>query len=376
MSPHLVDIVTDGDTLIILPYAKVAAEDAVSGAEDSVRAAKRVKTSNGNDAGRIKWRFIVPDDYERRDLKEAGDQGPKEAETGSTEAVSQEVFHFKVSMKHLALASPRAKLVLQGPFKESTPHESDGLLHWELEPIFEPAAFQTVLHIIHAQNDKLPPKVTLEFLAHVAAIADDLQCHGSVGIFASLWAQKLKITTPSEINEELARIILISSVFGLRELFEHATLQAILSSKGEMPVFGLPISSDTLDAIEETRINLMSRRLKRLHKIADRYNDQSLCVFCGAGSLGLLHINMRKNHLPIVPTLEPISMSLRHLEARVKRFSYPTNDYRELCPYNNPRSYYPARRKEHPDLREDIDEFLENFYSNIGKLKLKRTLES
>lgn len=36
---------------------------------------------------------------------------------------------FKTSMKHLTLASPRAKKVLQGCFSEATPQESDGLRH-------------------------------------------------------------------------------------------------------------------------------------------------------------------------------------------------------------------------------------------------------
>ena len=49
-------------------------------------------------------------------------------EAAPAEPVPPDIYLFKVSMKHLALASPRAKLVLQGPFKESSPHESDGLL--------------------------------------------------------------------------------------------------------------------------------------------------------------------------------------------------------------------------------------------------------
>ncbi|EHK18532.1 uncharacterized protein TRIVIDRAFT_47629, partial [Trichoderma virens Gv29-8] len=155
-------------------------------------------------------------------------------------------FHFQVSMRHLVSASPRAKAVLQGPFKESTPHESDGLLHWELEPLFDPIAFEIVMRIIHAQNDNLPEEVTIDLLANIAAIVDDLQCRRSVRIFASWWARKLAIQPPSEINIDLARSILISSVFGLQELFESSTLQAVLGSNGIMPIFELPISSDTL----------------------------------------------------------------------------------------------------------------------------------
>lgn len=166
--------------------------------------------------------------------------------------VIEEIFHFKVSMKHLVLACPRAKAVLQGPFKESTPHESDGLLHWELEPVFDPKAFEIVMNIVHARNNELPQEITLELLANIAVIVDDLQCRDSAGFFASWWAEKLAIEPPLEISIDLARIILISSVFGLPELFGSSTLQAILGSTGNMPVFGLPISSDILGEYSST----------------------------------------------------------------------------------------------------------------------------
>ena len=67
-----------------------------------------------------------------------------------------------------------------------------------------------------------------------------------IDFFASLWAKKLAIKPPEEMNIDLARCILISTVFGLKTLYESATFQAILSSTGPMPVFGLPISPDTL----------------------------------------------------------------------------------------------------------------------------------
>ncbi|KAL7954110.1 hypothetical protein V8C34DRAFT_295170 [Trichoderma compactum] len=364
MSLHLIDIVADGDTLIILPLVNVSDPDAVSdvravtveesiarygdldaianedndAADDSTRSAKRLKLSNDRDA---------------------------EPENGISEAASQEVFHFKVSMRHLVLASPRAKAVLQGPFKESTPHESDGLLHWELAPIFDPTAFETVMRIVHAQNKKLPEAVTLEQLANIAAIVDDLQCQESVDFFASLWAKKLAVKPPEEINIDLARCILISTVFGLKGLYESSTLQAILSSTGVMPVFGLPISPDTLDAIDNARKDLLRRRLRRLLTIAEKYKNPRLCLTCRAGSLGLMHVNMHANNLPMDSSKELTEESLKQLDIKVKCFAYPQMDYRDLC-----KAAY-KQHGLHPSLEDDINHFIKHFYTNIPKLKLR-----
>ncbi|KAL7908322.1 hypothetical protein GGI35DRAFT_58403 [Trichoderma velutinum] len=359
MSHNLIDIVADGDTLIILPLVKASDPDSVSdlgivaiersvardednaaATDDSIRSAKRLKLSNDRDA---------------------------EPQTGATEA-SQEIFQFRVSMRHLVLASARAKAVLQGPFKESTPHESDGLLHWELAPIFDPTAFETVMRIVHAQNKKLPEAVTLEQLANIAAIVDDLQCQESVDFFASLWAKKLTIKPPEEINIDLARCILISTVFGLKGLYESSTLQAILSSTGVMPVFGLPISPDTLDAIDNARKDLLRRRLRRLLTIAEKYKNPRLCLTCRAGSLGLMHVNMHANNLPMDSSKELTDESLKQFDIKVKCFAYPQVDYRDVC-----RLAQVAHKQHglHPSLEEDINHFIRHFYSNIPKLKLR-----
>ncbi|KAL5086376.1 hypothetical protein Trisim1_009101 [Trichoderma cf. simile WF8] len=375
MSHNLIDIVADGDTLIILPVgdssdtgssvsdvgAVVDEESVVDGEKDwadvetitdpkvianqetgttaneSIRAAKRLKLSDGSHA---------------------------EPETGTTEA-SQEIFHFRVSMRHLVLASSRAKAVLQGPFKESTPHESDGLLHWQLAPIFDPIAFETVMRIVHAQNKKVPEEVTLEQLANIAAIVDDLQCQESVDFFASLWAKKLAIKPPEEINVDLARCILISTVFGLKGLYESSTLQAILSSTGAMPVFGLPISPDALDAIDNARKDLLRRRLRRLLTIAEKYKNPRLCLSCRAGSLGLMHVNMHANNLPMDSSKELTNESLKQLDIKVKCFAYPQVDYRDLCKASH------KQHGLHPSLEEDINHFIKHFYTNIPKLKLR-----
>ncbi|KAL7931939.1 hypothetical protein V8C35DRAFT_282268 [Trichoderma chlorosporum] len=93
MATRRVDIDPDGDTLIILPTVQAKAE----------------KTDDGVAA--------VP----------ATGQETTKADGDKISETSEVIF--KVSMKHLTLASPRAKKVLQGSFSEAIPQESDGLRH-------------------------------------------------------------------------------------------------------------------------------------------------------------------------------------------------------------------------------------------------------
>lgn len=149
-------------------------------------------------------------------------------------------------MKHLILASPRAKAALQGSFRESIPHTTDGLRHWQFEPMFNPKAFEIVLDIIHAQFHKVPEEMTVEMLANIAVVVDDLNCRNSVSFFAKLWYSKLKDGLCHEICSNLVRIIFISSVLGLSEVFKESTRIAIYYSPDLIPAYGFPIASEIL----------------------------------------------------------------------------------------------------------------------------------
>lgn len=194
MSVSNVIIDPDGDTLIILPCV----EEAV-GAEDDQNTPSKV-TQNRSE------------------------------------------FHFKVSMKHLQLASRRAKAMFTGGYKESKPMEVDGLRHWAFEPMFDPDAFTTVMEIIHGKTQHFPQQVPLDHMAEIATIVDDLECQGAVWFFAKMWMSPLKYKlSHANCDENLTRWILIAYVFHEPEVFKSATLKAICSSTEPISTFGLPI---------------------------------------------------------------------------------------------------------------------------------------
>ncbi|KAL6898588.1 hypothetical protein GGI43DRAFT_384878 [Trichoderma evansii] len=225
-----VDINPDGDTLIILPFIKAANK-----AGDIAH--NRHSLSNNDDSLEVEPSLFVSDDQEE----------------GEDNIKSQEVYYFKVSMKHLLLAFSRAKALLQGPFRESIP-TADGLRHWKFDPIFDPEAFKIIISIIHAKSNNVPEQVSLEMLSEIAVIVNDLNCQDSVTIFTRFWLKALdSIITPlnrttafSDDGIYFARLIFIFSVFKLGMKFTIATHNAVLYSPSISSSFGLPIPPQIL----------------------------------------------------------------------------------------------------------------------------------
>lgn len=161
---------------------------------------------------------------------------------GSSDSLGvQTDLYFLCSKKHLALASRRADKIFASGFKEAIPDESDGLYHWKFEAVFDSEAFEIVLKIIHGKNRDIPRVVTLELLAGISAVVDDLECHDALWFFAKGWLFSHKACAPTWMNKELAQLILISFVFDDAVLFETSTHTAITCNTGLVPTFNLPI---------------------------------------------------------------------------------------------------------------------------------------
>ncbi|KAH7163499.1 hypothetical protein B0J13DRAFT_38090 [Dactylonectria estremocensis] len=200
-----------------------------------------------------------------------------------------ETTHFKVSKKHLAVASPRARTMFAGGFKESLPQE-DGFLHWNFEPIFDPKAFLIIMNIIHGKTRSLPQQVTFEMLAYISTIVDDLQCHDAVWFFAKRWLNDIPKDIPDVICQDLVRWILISVVFDEQMSFTQSTRIAIIESEDVMPTFNLPILPRITDLIDSTRQNILEQIINHIHDIMTKLcRKEAGCDFgCRSMMLGAL----------------------------------------------------------------------------------------
>ncbi|KAK5988328.1 hypothetical protein PT974_12478 [Cladobotryum mycophilum] len=239
---------------------------------------------------------------------------------------STEEVQFKVSMKHLAMASRRAKVMFEGSYTESVPQMSDGLRHWRFEPIFNPEAFEIIMNIIHAQNHKLPDKPTLDMLAHIAAIVDDLACQNAVVHFATLWLHQINPRPPSYPCLKLSQLILISSVFRNSDLFRSSTAEAILSYTGHMSTYELPIRPEILSMIEFRRNMCLGSLIEKLHELGETLGNGKQCDFdCSSMMLGSLISHARKQKLWSPKPSKPFAgFSVSSLKKTLRTFDSPT----------------------------------------------------
>ncbi|KAI1804862.1 hypothetical protein F4811DRAFT_255904 [Daldinia bambusicola] len=147
---------------------------------------------------------------------------------------------FRVSSKHLCLASEYFKRLLRGPWKEATSISEDGLrhvdaYHWDEE------AMLTLMQIIHGRNYQLPWRPTLESLAKIAVLVDYYKCYEAV----SLWAVKCWsfINVSNVFGRDTILGMLVGQVFEDFRLFDKATRVAMKECPGKLPTLGLPLTT-------------------------------------------------------------------------------------------------------------------------------------
>ncbi|KAI1467648.1 uncharacterized protein F4812DRAFT_404132 [Daldinia caldariorum] len=172
---------------------------------------------------------------------ETGQSSPAsdQPSTTSTSPSSSQV-KFRVSSKHLCLASEYFKRLLQGPWKEATSTSEDGLrhvdaYHWDQE------AMLTLMQIIHGRNYHLPLYPTLEYLAKIAVLVDYYQCHEAVSLWAGKWL--LSINIANVFDRDTILTILVGQVFKESGLSEKAARVAMRECPGKLPTLGLPITT-------------------------------------------------------------------------------------------------------------------------------------
>jgi hypothetical protein len=150
---------------------------------------------------------------------------------------------FKVSSKHLMLASQRFKKMLTGGWSEATTVYSDGCRHVDLEhDNFDPEALQILLHTIHGKTSMIPRFIDLEMLAKVAVLVDDFECYEELEIISDIRIRKLECSLPTDYNRDVVLWILICGVFHKPTLFERVTSIAITHGSGLFETLNLPIS--------------------------------------------------------------------------------------------------------------------------------------
>lgn len=98
-----------------------------------------------------------------------------------------------VSSKHMSLASPVFKAMLQGSFQEGLTLKTKGKL--EVPLLYDdPAAMRILLAIIHGRINTVPLKIDLGTFTQIAILVDKYQCPESVQLLPPIWSKALSNT--------------------------------------------------------------------------------------------------------------------------------------------------------------------------------------
>ncbi|KAH6674287.1 hypothetical protein B0J14DRAFT_511031, partial [Halenospora varia] len=131
-----------------------------------------------------------------------------------------------VSSRHVMLASRVFNAILQVGFTEGDALKSVGRAEIEfLED--DPAAFTTLMNIIHGKGHNVPCTVTFEKLLDLAKLVDKYDLHECVFWFSEGWIQSIKDKVPTYWYEDVIPWIAICWGFHRSVEFESLTRIAI-----------------------------------------------------------------------------------------------------------------------------------------------------
>jgi hypothetical protein len=162
--------------------------------------------------------------------------------------------HFRVSSRHLMLASPWFKRAMtKEGWSESSRSQEDGLFHVRADD-WDAEAFLILLNIIHLRNKKVPRTISLVQLAKIAVLVDYYECEEVMEMFLDVWSEPLKASAPIPLGycRDLVLWIFVSWTFGLGDSFEQATAVAIDRSKKTLSTLDLPIPAKVLGKLITT----------------------------------------------------------------------------------------------------------------------------
>jgi hypothetical protein len=235
--PHTFD--PDGDLLLIL--SRPAYDDTDSNAETSAEEttntpSESVARGNGEDAaasGDIPQGTAGQTEADGVENETGTSVGSADHESvdddGAPDKRKPDVaVHMLVSAKHMMLASPVFKAMLQhSTFKEGRKLSSTGTVEVPLLDD-DPAPFKIILDIIHGRNKSVPRQINLQSLTSVSILVDKYRMAESVESFSDGWIDALKEYLPTkyvtqEDAQDVHRWLGISWVFGKDEEFKKMT---------------------------------------------------------------------------------------------------------------------------------------------------------
>lgn len=181
---------------------------------------------------------------ETQETPERGEPQQKKLKSNhESVAVAGTEVRFRLSSRHLILASPYFRAMLTGPWEENC--SRTGSMYTTTASDWDEEALTILMDIIHGHSEKIPRSISLELLAKIAVLVDYYKCHKIVKFYSDTWIKGstgLEGTTvlPRKHSRDLVLWLFTSWVFAQQETFHILTLVAAKTCRGPLRTLGLP----------------------------------------------------------------------------------------------------------------------------------------
>ncbi|KAF7854467.1 uncharacterized protein EAF02_011642 [Botrytis sinoallii] len=198
------------------------------------------------------------------------------SETSQDEPLPIYSDHILVSSKHMSLASPVFKAMLQGGFREAITLKTTGKLELPL-PDDDPAAMKILIDMIHGRMKLIPAKINLELFTQLAILVDKYRCAEVVCPYHDIW--KNTVQDWAFTSEDMTRWLCVAWQFELDAEFRQASTwiegQAtcdLVTTMAKMK-YNLPIPKQVTDKIEMYRLEGIRKAVKYLEDFIKMYQN-------------------------------------------------------------------------------------------------------
>ncbi|KAL7912612.1 hypothetical protein GGI35DRAFT_440707 [Trichoderma velutinum] len=322
MKPSIHQVDPDGDTLLILHYPNAPFAAMGSAVFHPGQLADPLSEQ-------IRQIRLQPRCFEKSHSKPQVRENKKE-------------IHFRLSSKHLTLASEYFRKMMANGWKETTPAKGYSFIITAEE--WDQKALLILMNIIHGRTTQIPLTISLEMLAKVSVLVDYYKCHEAVEFFAKAWISNLTEPVPSSYGRNLLLRLCISWIFSEAAIFRKLTKTAVYQSEGHIHSLGLPIPGAVIDALEMRRQNLVSEFISSLHDLKSQLcmNEGNCSFECSSILLGAFIKGMNTACIP--PTTSQLDgYSFMALEQAVRNIKEPK--YTSI-----PKSYSLCTKSAHPTV--------------------------
>ncbi|TGO37968.1 hypothetical protein BHYA_0085g00460 [Botrytis hyacinthi] len=199
------------------------------------------------------------------------------SEPNDTSWVELKQVRMLVSSKHMSVASPVFKAMLQTSSQEGIELKKTGKVELSLRDE-DSKAWNILLNIIHGRFRSVPLEINLSMFTQIALLCDKYQMYEVAYAFTPTW--KMSAGHDSVSGEDIPRWIFIAWTFSMKDVLEEITKGLALNYTGNgiqklFSMTSLPIPQIIMDELENSCQHAISELVDMLEYTIQRYQDNS-----------------------------------------------------------------------------------------------------